>query len=103
MSAESVAGQPRPDRWTGASAGVDLPERLSYRIKRRLLGPPLINEQLKHERLSKFLALRVLAPDCISSSAYGTEQILTQLLPYAALGAFVLVLPITGIVIAILV
>ncbi len=84
-------------------AGVDLPERLSYRIKRRLLGQPLTNDQLKHERLSKFLALGVLAPDCISSSAYGTEQILTQLLPYAALGAFVLVLPITGVVIAILI
>ena len=86
-----------------AVADLDLPERLSYRVKRRLLGPPLTNDQLKHERLSKFLALGVLAPDCISSSAYGTEQILTALLPAAALGAFVLVLPITGVVIAILV
>ncbi|WP_090481807.1 amino acid permease [Nakamurella panacisegetis] len=82
---------------------LNLPERLSYRVKRRLLGPPLTNDQLKHERLGKFLALGVLAPDCISSSAYGTEQILTALLPYAALGAFTLVLPITGVVIAILV
>ncbi|WP_354531612.1 amino acid permease [Nakamurella sp. UYEF19] len=72
-------------------------------MKRRLLWPPLTNNQLKHERLSKFLALGVLAPDCISSSAYGTEQILIALLPAAALGAFVLVLPITGVVIAILV
>lgn len=82
---------------------LDLPERFSYRVKRRLLGQPLTNDQLKHERLSKFLALGVLAPDCISSSAYGTEQILLALLPAAALGAFVLVLPITGVVIAILV
>ena len=82
---------------------IDLPERLSYRVKRKLLGPPLTNDQLKHERLSKLLALGVLAPDCISSSAYGTEQILLALLPTAALGAFVLVLPITGVVIAILV
>jgi amino acid transporter len=82
---------------------LDLPERFSYRVKRRLLGQPLTNDQLKHERLSKFLALGVLAPDCISSSAYGTEQILLALLPAAGLGAFVLVLPITGVVIAILV
>jgi amino acid transporter len=93
-----------PDHLQSNSAtDVDLPERLSYRVKRRLLGPPLTNDQLKHERLSKFLALGVLAPDCISSSAYGTEQILSELLPYAALGAFVLVLPITGVVIAILI
>ena len=82
---------------------LNLPERLSYRVKRRLLGPPLTNDQLKHERLSKFLALGVLAPDCISSSAYGTEQILLALLPATALGAFTLVLPITGVVIAILI
>ncbi len=93
-----------PDHLQSNSAtDVDLPERLSYRVKRRLLGAPLTNDQLKHERLSKFLALGVLAPDCISSSAYGTEQILSELLPYAALGAFVLVLPITGVVIAILI
>jgi len=82
---------------------INLPERLSYRIKRRLLGQPLTNDQLRHERLSNFIALGVLAPDCISSSAYGTEQILVELLPYTALGAFALVLPITGVVIAILI
>ncbi len=86
-----------------AKTSVTSPERLAYRLKVRLLGPPLTNDQLRHERLSKLLALGVLAPDCISSSAYGTEQILTQLLPYAALGAFVLVLPLTGVVIAILI
>ena len=87
---------------SNAAIDLNLPERFSYRVKRKLLGPPLTNDQLRHERLSKFLALGVLAPDCISSSAYGTEQILTALLPYAALGAFTLVLPITGVVIAIL-
>ncbi len=86
------------------SAGADLvlPETVGYRLKRRLLGPPLTNDQLAHERLSKTLALGVLAPDCISSSAYGTEEILLELLPFAALGAFTLVLPITGVVLAIL-
>ncbi len=83
--------------------GVDLPERLSYRLKRRLLGAPLTNEQLSEERLSTPIALGVLAPDCISSSAYGTEEILIELLPVAALGAFALLLPIAGVIIFILV
>ena len=33
--------------------GGDLPESFWYSVKRRLLGPPLVNEQLRHERLSK--------------------------------------------------
>ena len=87
-----------------ASSGPQsrLREPLNYRLKRRLLGPPLTNDQLGDERLSKKVALGVLAPDCISSSAYGTEQILVELLPYAALGAFTLVLPITGVILIIL-
>jgi amino acid transporter len=74
-------------------------ESLGYAIKRRLLGPPLVNEQLGEERLSKPLALGVLAPDGISSSAYGTEEILIELLK-AGLGvtAFALILPLTGVV-----
>ncbi|MEO6881853.1 MAG: amino acid permease [Mycobacteriaceae bacterium] len=87
----------------GRSAGVMVPERFSYRVKRRLLGPALTNDQLQHERLTKTVALGVLAPDCISSSAYGSEQILIELLPVAAVGAFTLLLPITGIILAILV
>ena len=51
------------------------------RVKRRLLGPPMVNEQLGEQRLSKPLALGVLSPDGISSSAYGTEEILIELLP----------------------
>ena len=62
--------------------GTSLPETLGYSVKRRLLGPPLVNEQLSEERLSKPLALGVLSPDGISSSAYGTEVILIELLPF---------------------
>ena len=57
----------------------DLAEGLGYTLKRRLLGKPLINEQLGEQRLSKRLALGVLSPDGISSSAYGTEEILIEL------------------------
>ena len=58
----------------------DLPEGFAYSLKRRLLGPPMVNEQLGEQRLSNVLALGVLAPDGISSSAYGTEEILIELL-----------------------
>src|SRR6266487_4343802 len=77
----------------------DLPEGLGYSIKRRLLGPPLINQQLADERLSNPLALGVLSCDGISSAAYGTEEILIELvtvLGYTA--AFAIVLPMTAVV-----
>ena len=77
----------------------DLAEGLGYSLKRRLLGRPLINEQLGEQRLSKPLALGVLAPDGISSSAYGTEEILIELLKGGlAITAFTLILPLTGVV-----
>ena len=70
-------------------AAEEIPETRRYRLKNRLLGPPLVTEQLATERLRKPIALGVLAPDCISSSAYGTEEMLTQLVPYVGLAAFV--------------
>ena len=79
--------------------GADLPEGVGYSVKRRLLGPPMVNEQLGEQRLSNVLALGVLAPDGISSSAYGTEEILIELLKGGlAITAFTLILPITGVV-----
>jgi amino acid transporter len=88
-------------RGSGNTAAVtqDLPESLGYSIKRRLLGPPLINEQLAEQRLSKPLALGVLSCDGISSAAYGSEEILielVQVLGYTA--AFAVLLPMTGVV-----
>ncbi len=83
--------------------GNDLPDTFLYSVKRRLLGPPLVNEQLGEERLSVPLALGVLSPDGISSSAYGTEEILIELL-YGGLSiaAFTVLLPITGVVLFVL-
>ena len=81
-----------------------LPERLGYRVKRKLLGPPLVTEQLGEERLSNPVAFGVLSPDCISSSAYGSEEILIELLKGGAgLAAFALLLPLTGVILGILV
>jgi amino acid transporter len=63
----------------------------------------LITGQLQHERLSNPVALGVLSPDAISSTAYGSEQIMIELLPAAGMAAFALLLPITGAILLILV
>ena len=79
--------------------GSALPEGFGYSVKRRLLGPPLVNEELADQRLSKPLALGVLSPDGISSSAYGTEEILIELIKGGlGVAAFTLILPLTGVV-----
>ncbi len=77
----------------------DVAEGLGYTLKRKLLGKPLINEQLGEQKLSRPLALGVLSCDGISSAAYGTEEILIELvqaLGYAA--AFSILLPMTLVV-----
>jgi amino acid transporter len=78
--------------------GSDLPESFGYSVKRRLLGPPMVNEELRHQRLSNLIALGVLSPDGISSSAYGTEEMLIELLPVFGIAAFALILPMTGVI-----
>jgi amino acid transporter len=82
---------------------ADLPESFWYSVKRRLLGPPMVNEELRNQRLSKVLALGVLSPDGISSSAYGTEEILIELLPLFGLAAFAVILPMTGVILFVMV
>jgi amino acid transporter len=81
---------------------VDIPEPLGYRIKNRLLGPPLHTERLAHERLGKPTALAVFASDCISSSAYATEEILRTLIVGIGVLAFSLVLPVTIAILVVL-
>ena len=70
--------------------------------KRLVLGKPLINENLEHESLSNTVALGALSPDAISSTVYGPEQIMVELLPAAGMAAYVLVLPIAGVILLIL-
>ncbi|WP_226028510.1 APC family permease [Streptomyces hyderabadensis] len=72
------------------------PDRLVYRVKRRLLGQPLTTERVSEEKLSNRTALGVLASDCISSSAYGSEEMLRVLVPVVGAAAFTLVMPVTG-------
>lgn len=95
--------------WTdGAPAPVTLQDHahledpISYKIKKRLLGGPLNRHTLSHQRLKKRYALGILSSDCISSSAYGSEQILIALLPAFGLAAFALLMPLTFVVLLIL-
>jgi hypothetical protein len=94
---EPVAVRKAAGLLDGARGG-DLPETFWYSVKRRLLGPPLVNEQLAEERLSKPLALGVLSCDGISSANYGSELILHELLPFFGLAAFTLLIPMTGVI-----
>jgi amino acid transporter len=83
-------------------AVVEVPESFGYRVKKRLLGPPLHTERLAHERLGKPTALAVFASDNLSSSAYATEEILRVAVPAVGLAAFSLVVPITGALLIVL-
>jgi amino acid transporter len=83
-------------------AVVEIPESFGYRVKKRLLGKPLVTEELAHEKLSNPVALGVLASDCISSSAYGSEAMLVQMVSIIGMSAFSLLMPITGIVLCVL-
>jgi amino acid transporter len=87
---------------TSTTKTAHLPERLSYRFKRKLLGPPLVSDQLGGQRLGKPTALAVLSSDVMSSSAYASEEILRILVPIGGLVAFSLVTPITGAILAVL-
>jgi amino acid transporter len=52
--------------------------------KQLLLGPPLATSRLVKERLRKVVALAVFSSDAISSTAYGTEQIMLVLVAAGA-------------------
>ena len=97
MSPLELVRLPAEPEAAPAAAGdkVDVPETLLYRCKSRLLGAPLHNSQLAHERLGKPTALAVFASDNLSSSAYATEEILRILVPAVGVAAFSLVVPVT--------
>ena len=79
-----------------------LKDSFAYTLKRRILGNPLNRHSLGHQRLKKRFGLGILASDCISSSAYGSEQILIALLPAFGLAAFAILMPMTAVVLVIL-
>lgn len=79
-----------------------LKDPLGYKIKNAFLGKPLNRHLLSHQRLSKVFALGILSSDCISSSAYGSENILYYLLPAFGLAGFSILVPMTLIVLTVL-
>jgi len=64
---------------------------------------PLTRDALRHQRLTKLTALGVLSSDCISSSAYGSEQILIALLPAFGIAAFAILMPMTIVILGVLI
>jgi amino acid transporter len=96
-----IAGSGTPDELAGdVMPDGGLPETFTYKLKRRLLGPPLVNEQMGEEKLSRVVGLGVLSPDGISSAAYGTEEMLIAMLPVAGAAAFTLIMPMTLVILA---
>jgi len=87
---------------TDTTLVANLPESVRYRIKRKLLGPPLVSDQLAGQRLGKPTALAVLSSDVMSSSAYASEQMIRVLVPIGGLAAFSLVTPLTAVILAVL-
>ena len=87
---------------TDSTLAANLPESRRYRVKRVLLGPPLVSDELQGQRLGKPTALAVLSSDVMSSSAYASEEMLRILVPIAGLAAFSIVTPMTAAILAVL-
>jgi amino acid transporter len=94
-AAAAAGGTQSAAALTRRRAALELPEPRSYRVKKRILGPALTTDQLEHERLGIPTAVAVFSSDCISSSAYATEEILHVLILAIGVAAFSLVVPIT--------
>ena len=99
---QSVHTLARSPARTDTTIAASLPESRRYRLKRILLGPPLVSDDLHGQRLGKPTALAVLSSDVMSSSAYATEEMLRILVPIAGLAAFAIVTPMTAAILAVL-
>jgi amino acid transporter len=75
-------------------------ERIGWRIRRALFGRLLASDEESEERLSNVKALATFSSDNLSSVAYATELIMFTLLA-AGPATFALVLPISGLIVAI--
>ena len=75
-------------------------ERAGWRLRRALFGRVLATDEELEERLPKWKALATFSSDNLSSVAYATELIMVSLLSAGA-AAFWLVMPISGLIVAI--
>jgi amino acid transporter len=78
-----VAGQdgqlPAVEATTEAEEPPSRPDRIGFRLRRLLIGPPLDASAIAVERMRKLVALPVLSADALSSVAYGPEAMLAVL------------------------
>jgi len=72
-------------------------------LKRLLVGRPLANQAADTQRLPKRIALAVFSSDAVSSTAYGTEVILTVLVPVAGVAAIGYLMPLSLVVVGVLI
>jgi amino acid transporter len=102
-----VAGGGDATSVTPDLVGTRPPRRLagaSYSIfKRVLVGRPLASHAADTQRLPKRTALPVFSSDAVSSTAYGTEVILTVLVPVAGVAAFGYLVPLSLVLVGLLV
>lgn len=63
-------------------------------LRRLLIGKPLHNRELAHERLPKWKALSIFSSDALSSVAYGPEQIMLTLVAVPGIIAYGFMMPI---------
>jgi amino acid transporter len=76
-----------------AGEGDSRSGRVTYALRRLLIGPALRSTAIAEERLGRLLALGVLSPDALSSVAYG-PQAMMAILVLAGAGELKLSLPI---------
>jgi amino acid transporter len=62
-----------------ADEGESTSERVAYRLRRGVIGPPLRSTAVAAQRMGKLMALPVLSPDALSSVAYGPEAMMAIL------------------------
>lgn len=63
-------------------------------IRRVLIGKPLHNRELTHEKLPKWKALSIFSSDALSSVAYGPEQIMIMLVALPGILAYGYIAPV---------
>lgn len=71
-------------------------------IWRLLIGRPLHNQEMSHEKLPKWKALAIFSSDALSSVAYGPEQIVIMLVAVPGLLAYGYLAPISFAILALL-
>ena len=71
-------------------------------IRRLLIGKPLHNRELAHEKLPKWKALSIFSSDALSSVAYGPEQIMLTLAAVPGIVAYGYMSPVAGSILILL-